>query len=409
MKILHRPQMHAAKQVEISDVSTAKQVVKDCHFCKVRSQTLCQQRMGDLPKQMFDVPTSPFTNITMDYCAPMKVKSMTNARSTMKCWPIVICCLNTGALHIMLAEAYSTKAFLNVFDGYMAIRGQPAFIYTDSGSQLKSAKYNVLAKESQGVDWSRVAVKTSHRKIEWRVAPPEAQWRDGRSERAVAALKKTLKHLQPDHAMLNFSELQTLLHRAADCINERPLGVHHHGGEEPKYAPITPNLLLKGSRTQSLTVDLERYLDEDQRYVYRLVHMENLFQLWWQSWFVNVFDSLVPYPKWRKQHKNLEVGDICLVKYQGKIPPAEFRLCRVTKVMQDSYGLVRTVEISMRPRNIRESGLPYKSKQLITMTVPVQRLVLILSQSEEEARQTSSSNQVSSLNAKQWAVYCCKD
>ena len=287
------------------------------------------------------------------------------------------------------------------------MKGQPRFIYTDSGSQLKAAK-NQLEQETikGGVNWQQVADETAHLAIHWKCAPPEAQWRDGKSERAVAALKKTLKHLYDPRSILNYAELETLLWRAADCINERPLGVHHAGGEDPHYYPVTPNGLLKGSRTQPVSVDLAKYISSDKKYLYREEHMNNMFDAWWEAWFRDVFDSLLPYPKWRQSHTNLQVGDICVIKYAQKVGLGDFRLCRVIGVEKDDHNLVRTVKIAMRPRNVREKILPYKSKQLVEMTVPVQRLILVNSAAEEAAREAAAA-QVNTVQG--WTVHDVHD
>ena len=87
--------------------------------------------------------------------------------------------------------------------------------------------------------------------------------------------------------------------------------------------------------------------------------------------------SLFPYNKWKEEKENLEPGDVCLLKYEKKIGKGDYRLCKVETVEKDLKGLVRTVEVLMRPRDSREKSLPYKSKQMVMMKVPVQRLVLI--------------------------------
>ena len=74
---------------------------------------------------------------------------------------------------------------------------------------------------------------------------------------------------------------------------------------------------------------------------------------------------------------NLEIGDICLVKYDHKVGKSDYRICKVVEVEEDAKGLVRTVTIAMRPRDSREKSLPYKSKKLKNLRMAVQRLVLI--------------------------------
>ena len=75
--------------------------------------------------------------------------------------------------------------------------------------------------------------KTAGMKIRWRIAPAGAQNRDGRSERAIGQLKKTLKHLHVSRDM-NILEFQMIFKKAANCINERPLSTYDvHEGELP--------------------------------------------------------------------------------------------------------------------------------------------------------------------------------
>ena len=45
---------------------------------------------------------------------------------------------------------------------------------------------------------------------------------------------------------------------------------------------------------------------------------------------------------------------------------------------EDADGLVRTVRVGMRPCDAREPNLPYKSKNLFEVEMPIQRLCLIV-------------------------------
>ena len=46
--------------------------------------------------------------------------------------------------------------------------------------------------------------------------------------------------------------------------------------------------------------------------------------------------------KYVARHKNLQVGDVCLIKYDNKVS-ATYRLCIVKKVFLSNGGVVRTV------------------------------------------------------------------
>ena len=304
----------------------------------------------------------------------------------MKVFPIVLVCMNTSAIQVMLASGYSTQDFLLQFDSFCALRGQPAYVYSDPGSQLTSAQRYVNAGVTndmiRNLDWKEIVAKTAAKGTIWKTCPAESQWRDGRSEQAVGALKKTLKHLH-NGGDVNFAEFQCLLHRAANCINQRPLGMQHRSGSEPGFAPVTPNSLLQGSRTRDPVEDPERYDDMPSKYVARLKMVEKQFDVWWQAWYRVMFDHMIPYKKWKTERPNLEVGDLCFLKYQGGMAPADYRRCKVTKLYPDTNGLVRTVQVMAWPRDCRNAVLPYNNKGLVAMDVSVQRLVLLLPVSEQ--------------------------
>ena len=77
----------------------------------------------------------------------------------------------------------------------------------------------------------------------------------------VKQLKKTLRHLAPT-SDVTYAELQSLLLKAASRINDRPIGVRRHSRGESEYLPITPNLMLLGSRSGTTDVELA-CVDED--------------------------------------------------------------------------------------------------------------------------------------------------
>ena len=89
------------------------------------------QRKAPIPEERIFLGLLPFTSIAMDFLGPYKVKAMTNSRSTMKVWPIVSGCLNTGTVHIELNKTYGTDAFLLLITAFTSIRGYPTVFYTD--------------------------------------------------------------------------------------------------------------------------------------------------------------------------------------------------------------------------------------------------------------------------------------
>ena len=79
-----------------------------------------------------------------------------------------------------------------------------------------------------------------------------------------------------------------------------------------------------------------------------------------------------------KKYANLEVGDICQLKYSNKISKY-YRLCIVVKTLLSEDSVIRTVIIAFN--NQRSKGTQVLAKD--EMEVGVQRLCLILPVSEQ--------------------------
>ena len=86
------------------------------------------------------------------------------------------------------------------------------------------------------------------------------------------------------------------------------------------------------------------------------------------------FPTLLPYHRYKdtKRHENLQVNDVCLIKYETKVA-STYRLCQVSKLLPSDDGLVRTVEVQLGNKKLTKRNLP--AKDLVTA---VQRLVLLV-------------------------------
>ena len=236
----------------------------------------------------------------------------------------------------------------------MAVRGRPKWVHSDPGSQLKKAAFYLADKDNSGELEIAALVEDE--------------------EQAVKALKETLDQVTAGNK-LNYAELFCLLQKVANIINDRPLGLRRL--DEEVCQALTPNMLLLG-RTSTMPLHDVEYENSD-KYSHRVAFIEELERLWWNMWYTQCFDGLVPFQRNSdaKISANIKEGDICLLKYQGKIDKGDYRLCRVVQTMPDDKNLVRKVVVEMRPRNSRESTLPYASKDLVKQIVTIQRLVVL--------------------------------
>ena len=114
-------------------MSLAKKVCSSCILCITRSKVMAEQRMSCLPMERVGLQLPPWTNVCIDLMAPVSVRAMVNSRASMKCWPVVVVCMQTGATHIMLAHNYGTEAFLLQWSGFTALRGHHKLVIDRQG------------------------------------------------------------------------------------------------------------------------------------------------------------------------------------------------------------------------------------------------------------------------------------
>ena len=286
---------------------------------------------------------------------------------------------------MQLMHNYGTEAFLLQWLNFVAIRGAPLKVVSDRGSQLTSANNYVTWEGKEDPSkwgWNEISEKAARGGTEWEFVPAGCQWRNGLAESRVKAMKSTLSHMMAatlinSKPTITYAELAVVLARAASIINDRPIGLRSL--TEHDIVPITPNQLLLGRTSTTMRSPSS---EEVEDYGRCSRYQEELLDSWWNLWKVQVFPHLLPHNGYKaaKRHLNLRVGDVCLLKYDGKIR-GTYRLCRITEIYPDDHGVVRTLMIAYRPKK-KETSLPYVPRTLDTMVVGVQRLVLI--QAEED-------------------------
>ena len=101
------------------------------------------------------------------------------------------------------------------------------------------------------------------------------------------------------------------------------------------YQPITPNLLLLGRCSTTLS---PQSLDGDL--LKGLSYVKDLEDTWWEMYYNQVFFNCLPYvnDKAAKNHTNLEVGDMCIAFYNNNVSKGDYRMCLIAEVFPDDQG-----------------------------------------------------------------------
>ena len=278
-------------------------------------------------------------------------------------------------------NSYSTEDLLMALVSHSSVYGAPKMIVTDRGTQI-------VAAAGGSPDWNRVEHSTAATGTAWRFIPPAAPWHNGIVERVIGLLKASILRVVHAGELLDLCQLQTLLHRVAYTLNERPLSASSFTASD--FQAITPNdLLLGGAPARSAQEIMGELASEDtvERLAARVQAVESRVQSWWSRFFKDVFPLLVPRPKWKQEHRDVELGDVVLVLFLTKHDKNKYRLGRVLELHPDARGKVRVVTVGVRNKQ-RAIGEPHDvcTAGLRTFQAPVQRLVVVLP-AEEQPRE----------------------
>ena len=345
----------------------AKTVSRSCYECRLIDKKLAEQQMAPLPNSRL-CPSPTFHIVSMDLFGPIFIKDTVKQRTTKKCWGVIFSCTVVRALYIDLTEDYSTDAILQTIRRFVSIRGCPSEIQSDQGSQLIAAAKDI-AELVKDWDWQPVHDWALKNKIKWTLAPAEGQHQNGLSESLIRSVKRTMKHKITCHKTCTFSQLQMVFFEIANIINSRPIGVT--SSSDPRHPdPITPNDLILGRASNEVP---QGPFDSEKRITRRFRFLQSLVTDWWHEWYQVVLPSLVPSYKWLQRHRNVCIGDICLIRY-GKDKRATYRLGRVTELSKGTDGLVRKVKL--------EYKLP-EEKVFRTVDRPIHGIAVIVPKEEQ--------------------------
>ena len=71
----------------------------------------------------------------------------------------------------------------------------------------------------------------------------------------------------------------------------------------------------------------------------RRAFASNIYSSWWKAWIEQGLPSLMPSPKWKKRAKNISVGDIVMIVYEGNLTIGLLRFSRFIPMRKAGSGL----------------------------------------------------------------------
>ncbi|XP_037812325.1 uncharacterized protein LOC119604046 [Lucilia sericata] len=323
-----------------------KRTVYKCTTCMRFRQIPYQQRMGDLPSYRVQ-PCPTFERVGVDFAGPTLVKSWKGRGSkNYKCWIAVFVCLSTKAIHLEAVTELSAAAFMATLRRFVSRRGKPRHIYTDNGTNFVGCNQELKELfEFLSDNFENINQELSFQEIQWHFTPPSGPTFGGIWEAGVKSVKFHLKRVLKNSSA-TYEELSTLLCQIECCLNSRPLCLKFEGDEDP----LTPGhfLILR----PMVSIPDENLINVNVNRLTRWQYMQHLVQQFWSKWSKEYLCQLQRKPKWVQISKNLQIGDMVLIR-EDNLPPAQWLMGRILLTHPGNDGLVRVATIKTKNGSLK--------------------------------------------------------
>ena len=115
---------------------------------------------------------------------------------------------NSGAVYCDIVMDYSAAAVVTMLRRFGSLRGWPAKLSSDPGSQLESASGQMAQWWDEMKDPLLAFAGVNN--FEWKISPANSPWRQGKCEVRIKIIKRLLK-ISVGDSKLSPTELQTYI------------------------------------------------------------------------------------------------------------------------------------------------------------------------------------------------------
>jgi hypothetical protein len=284
----------------INGRALADSIKARCTECRLKEKKCMEQKMGPLPDHRAQVGAM-FQSVAVDLFGPVEYQQHVKKRQVGKGWGVVFVCTTTSALHVEFMDTYSTDSSLMALRRFMGLRGTPTRFQSDRGEQLVAA-----AKQVSTWDLKEVIQWAGKKGIEWTLVPTGGQHFNGKAERMIGLIKKQLWKTF-EGKRLSRKETLTLLVEAVQKINSRPI----MRNPRPEGEPLCVQDLMLG-RAKPGQVEVK--FETGKQLTRRFENVQRAQQEFWKRWIEEVFPEMLKQSKWKRDKRDIKVGDIVLRK-----------------------------------------------------------------------------------------------
>ena len=258
----------------------------------------------------------------------------------------------------------TSSSFINALRRVVALRGEIKELRSDRGTNFIGAADSIKA-EVINVEDKVVKTYLSRSEITWKLNAPHSSHMGGVWERMIWVSRRILDSMLAEckGKEMTHEVLTTFMAEVCTIINSRPITTISYDPDMPMV--LTPSLLL----TQKVPGHpaMSEGFDTKDNYKAQWRHVQVLVDTFWKQWKEHFLNTLQVRRKWMKDHQNLKVGDVVLLK-DNILASFEWPTGVVQRVFpSDHDGRVRKVEVRI-----------IKDGKTALFTRPVTEVVLLI-------------------------------
>lgn len=331
-------------------------VLHKCITCKKLRGKLEEQYMADLPPERLKT-CPPFTYVGLDVFGPwfITIKRTRGGQVENKRWAIMFSCLSSRAVHIEVIESMDASSCINALRRFFSLRGPAKQLRSDCGTNFIGACRELEMDRTvqrylgeQGCSWSFNVPHASHMGGSW--------------ERMIGIARRILDSMfLQQKSRLTHEVLCTLMAEVTAIINARPLLPVSVDPQQPFI--LSPSMLL--TQKSGVPPPSGEFTDRDL-YSKQWRQVQALADQFWSRWSREYLPSLQQRQKWTVPRRNLQVGDLVLLRDKQVIRNC-WPMAVVMATCPGRDGFVRKVEVKTTDQGTAKTFLR-----------PVTELVLLL-------------------------------
>ena len=309
-----------------------------CTRCRYILKRTIEVPMAPASKHQLCV-APPYYVTQCDLTGPYRAYSVHNRRTTVKVWITTFVCATTGMTNLKIMEGYDTTQFLLSFSRFSCEAGFPRLVLIDEGSQHVRGCENMMINmcDARGVLKQEFG-------LDLKTCPVGGHNFHGKAERKIKAVQETMVKSMVG-ARLSILQWETLCAQVANTVNNLPVAIGNETEDLECVDLITPNRLRLGRNNERSPIGS---IDIVDKYDSILKMNAAIFNSWWEAWLVAAVPKLVPQPKWFRNDKDINIGDVILFKKSDSVLSGMYQYGMIEEVKRSADDVIRTVVIRYR-------------------------------------------------------------